>query len=319
MRDCPCRGDEVQACHDGRWIGDAGLSVNAPIALATPVLLLIHARPDTTRLVFESIRSVRPRQLYVAADGPRQDVAGEEQKCGEARRIATGVDWDCKLHTLLRSTHVGLEPAVRSAIDWFFEQVEEGIILEDDCRPSASFYSFCEELLDRYRTELQVMHIGGDNFQYGRRRGVTSYYFSKYALTWGWATWRRAWARHRADAELVAEPARTWDAQWQQSLDLHAALAIVPNVNLVTNVGFGPDASHTRTRERYSYLPATEVEFPLVHPQQMAADRNADVFTYYSHFRNVPRLDLIWLYRLWDGLYSVLKRVKRGLLGQGHR
>ena len=113
-------------------------------------------------------------------------------------------------------------------------------------------------------------------------------------------------------------PARTWDAQWQQSLDLHAGLAIVPNVNLVTNVGFGPDASHTRTRERYSFLPAREIEFPLVHPRQMVVDRNADVFTYYSHFRNVPRLELIWLYKLWDGLYSMLKRAKRSLLGQAH-
>ena len=313
------RGFEVWGRQDRPGIDNSDMSMIPPTGLTTPVLLLIHARPDSTKLVFESIRSVRPRQLFVAADGSRTAVEGEDRKCAEARQMATRVDWDCNLQTLFRSTHLGLEPAVRSAIDWFFEQVEEGIILEDDCRPSASFYPYCEDLLDRYRREAQIMHIGGDNFQYGRKRGKASYYFSKYALTWGWATWRRAWRRHRADAGLVTEPAHTWDAQWQQSLDLHAGLAIVPNVNLVTNVGFGPDASHTRTRERYSYLPAGEIEFPLVHPQQLIVDREADVFTYYSHFRNVPRLELIWLYRLWDGLYSVLKRAKRGILGQEQR
>ena len=283
---------------------------------STSVLLLIHARPDTTRQVLDSLRLVRPRAVYVAADGPRASVAGEAERCEEARRIATATDWDCDMHTLFRSEHMGLEPAVTSALNWFFDQVEDGIILEDDCCPSESFYFFCQDLLDHYRTEPVVMHIGGNNFQYGRRRGAASYYFSKYALVWGWATWRRAWDQFRTDELEHGQLAPTWDAQWQQTLERHGGLAIVPNVNLVSNVGFGQDASHTLALERYSFLPAVNIDFPLVHPDQLAVNKAADVFTYYSHFRNVATLDLIWLYRLWDSVYTFLKRTKRRILGQ---
>jgi hypothetical protein len=284
--------------------------------ISTPVLLLIHARPETTRQVLDSLRIVRPRNLYVAADGPRAQVPDETYRCEEARRIAIAADWDCDIHTLFRAEHLGLEPAVTSGLNWFFDHAAEGIILEDDCCPSKSFYLFCQDLLEHYRAEPTVMHIGGNNFQYGRKRGAASYYFSNYALVWGWATWRRAWNQFRTDESKFGHLAPTWDAQWQQTLERHGGVAIVPNVNLVSNVGFGQGASHTRTLERYSFLPAGEVDFPLVHPEQVAVNKEADVFTYYSHFRNVGNLGLIWLYRLWDGAYRILKRTKRRILRQ---
>jgi glycosyltransferase involved in cell wall biosynthesis len=286
---------------------------------AIPILLVVFNRPETTKVVFESIRTIGPDQLYVAADGPRSGVEGEQDRCLEARQLATAVDWKCRLQTRFREQNAGLAVSMSEAISWFFENVDCGIILEDDCVPAASFYRFCEELLHFYRDVPEVMHISGDNFQYGRKRGEASYYFSKYAHCWGWATWRRAWQRFGFQEEAGAAPPTVWARHWQLTLERYGGASILPNVNLVTNIGFGAGATHTLTRERYSYLPTSEIDFPLVYPTQMVVDTKADLFTYYSHYRNVPRLDLIWLYRLWDSFYSMLKRVKRRLLRQGHR
>ncbi len=285
---------------------------------ATPILLVVFNRPQTTKSVFESIRAIQPTELYVAADGPRPNAVDEHARCLESRLIATAVDWDCIVQTRFREKNAGLAVNMSEAITWFFQNVESGIILEDDCVPSRSFYRFCQELLGYYSGDSRVMHISGNNFQYGRRRGDGSYYFSNYALVWGWATWRRAWRLYDFSLRPSWKLQDTWDTQWQLSLEKHAGLAITPQANLVTNVGFGPDASHTRTMERYSFLPAATIDFPLTHPQRLAADREADLFTYYSQFRNVAHLDFIWLYRFWDGLYAVLRQVKKQVLRRIH-
>jgi hypothetical protein len=278
---------------------------------ATPILLLIYRRPDTTRQVIESIRSIRPTRLYVAADGPKAEVEGEAEKCAEARRLATATDWDCELHTLFREGNLGCALGVSSAITWFFDHVEEGIILEDDCVPSRSFFAYSAELLDFYREETRVMHVSGANFQYGKWRGKASYYFSRYPGIWGWASWRRAWSNY--DFSLAEPEIRkhTWDAQWHASIGRAGGMAVTPNRNLVSNIGFGSGAHHTITVERFSFLPAVELAFPLVHPPRIAIDRKADEFTYYSHYRNVANLRLIWWYRIWDFVYARLKRAKQ--------
>ena len=159
----------------------------------TPILFLIFNRPDTTFKVFEEIRKIKPAKLYIAADGPRPNVIGEEEKCTASRNIIKQVDWDCDVKTLFREKNLGCKIAVSSAISWFFENVEEGIILEDDTFPTQSFFWFCQELLDFYRNDSRIMHISGNNFQLGKIRGEGSYYFSKYNHIWGWATWKRAW------------------------------------------------------------------------------------------------------------------------------
>lgn len=280
----------------------------------TPILLMVFNRPETTRAVFECIRSMRPTELYIAADGPRAGVEGEASRCNEVRRLAMTTDWECRIHTLFREEHLGSGRGVVSAIDWFFENVSEGIILEDDCVPSMSFFSFCEELLDYYRDDPRVMHISGNNFQYGRRRGQASYYFSKYTHNWGWATWKRAWKFYDFELLPAADRKHKWAAQWLLSVEKHNGLAVLPNINLVTNIGFGPSATHTFTRERYAFLPAMEMNFPLTHPPSMSADGAADRLTYYANFRNIPSLRLIWAYRLWDSVYGRLKKAKRMIL-----
>lgn len=239
--------------------------------LNTPVLLIGFNRPDTIRRVFEAIRTVRPSQLFIALDGPRSDVPADERLCREAAAVSSAVDWRCDLHTLVRDRNLGCGRAVSGAITWFFGQVQEGIILEDDCLPDPSFFRFCAELLDHYRDTTRIMHISGNNFLFGRKRGFGSYYYSCFTYNWGWATWRHAWRHYD---HLLADPSRrsdNWDHQWRLSVQRAGGLAVLPNVNLVTNIGCGrPDATHTTELDsRYSELPSASIRFPLRHPRRV--------------------------------------------------
>ncbi len=234
--------------------------------------------------------------------------------CQAARDVATAVDWECSVHTLLRERNLGCGPAVASAISWFFEQVETGIILEDDCVPSQSFYRFCEELLTYYAAAPRIMHISGHNFQYGIRRGDASYYFSSWTHNGGWATWRRAWQHY--DFTLVPEQHRhdVWDGQWRLTVDQQHGVAILPNVNLVTNIGYGAGATHTQANARAGFLEAHEIGFPLRHPSRIVVDKKADQFTYYANIRNVPDLRLIPLYRAWDFVVLHILKIAKLIL-----
>lgn len=264
--------------------------------LNCPVLFLIFNRPDTTKQVFEAIRKARPRQLFVAADGARTDVHGEIGRCDATREIIAGVDWDCEVKTLFREENLGCKMAVSSAITWFFEHVEHGIILEDDCLPSDSFFTFCADLLERYKDEERIMMISGDNFQDGIRRGTASYFFTQIPHIWGWATWRRAWKSY--DVSMRTLPAfikeglancispnidirnywlsafiatyegriDTWDYQWVYAILSCGRLSICPQVNMVKNIGFGTDSTHTRdSTSRYACMKRFDIR-EMIHP-----------------------------------------------------
>ena len=166
-----------------------------------PVLLLTWRRPDTTRQVLDALRPVAPSRLYVASDGPRNEA---EAKAVQATRDLVGelVDWSCQLKTRFLPDNQGCQLAVSSAITWFFEQEEAGIVLEDDCVPHLDFFSYCGELLDRYRHDTRIWCISGDNFQDGTWHGEGSYYFSRYNHCWGWATWRRCWDYYPKHIEI---------------------------------------------------------------------------------------------------------------------
>lgn len=281
-----------------------------PRPLHTAVLLVIFNRPDTTRLVFEAIRKAKPPRLYVAADGPRLDVPSDRQKCAEARKIIDQVDWDCKVKTLFRKENLNCGIGPSSAFSWFFEHEEEGIILEDDCLPSQSFFWFCEEMLDRYRQDSRVMHIGGNNFLNGwQKDSAYSYYFSRSGYIWGWATWRRAWNKFDFKIENYAKAKQNgffnyyflnrlekmyrlrkfnktivrqgrvdwWDYQWDFARYSNSGLAVVPNTNLVSNLGFGEMATHTsNSKSKNATMPAFDIAFPLRHPPFMIRDVVSD-------------------------------------------
>ncbi len=268
--------------------------------LNTPVLFLIFNRPVPAFQVFEQIRKIKPRHLYIAADGPRRHKTGEKELCEEARSVIRKVDWDCEVKTLFREENLGCGKAVSSAINWFFEHEEQGIILEDDCLPDLSFFPFCEKLLQYYRLNEEVMHISGSNFQFGKVVGDGSYYFSKIARIWGWATWRRAWQKvdfelNHLDAFLEKEKnisqywkdnlintrnhkIDTWDFQWIYTIWLLNGKSITPNVNLVRNIGYNEDATHTvkahwwESKIVYGSIPQ------IIHPSDVRVNEEADVF-----------------------------------------
>jgi hypothetical protein len=276
--------------------------------LSTPVLFLIFNRPDLTRQVFAEIRRARPARLFVVADGPREDRPGEAELCRQARE-AIQVDWDCDFRQDFRPKNLGAKWGVSAAIDWFFQNVEEGIILEDDCLPDPSFFGFCRELLAYYRHDTRIMHISGTNLQYGRKRGEGSYYFSRYMRCWGWATWRRAWAHFDLDLKtlplfleqrqlrnILASPGMrrywriifqnvargrvttVWDFQWTYAIFSQNGLCVIPNVNLVSNLGWGPRATNTFDPKNTMAGIRTERLETVVHPTFVLPNREADEF-----------------------------------------
>lgn len=295
------------------------------LTLQAPVLFLVFNRPDTTACAFEAIRAARPGRLYVAADGPRPNREGEAARCDDVRRIATQVDWPCEVKTRFHDRNLGCRFGVSTAIDWFFEHEEEGIILEDDCLPSASFFPYCAELLERYRHDERVMCVSGDNFQSGRAVTPFSYYFSRYSDTWGWATWRRAW--NLFDGEMTLWPAfrdggglkiwsagderferywtaifestshgapDAWDYQFLFACWAHHGLTCIPEKNLVSNIGFSTDATHTfDPASREANLPTLDISFPLRHPPFITRSVDADLYEHETIFDRQKRQS-IW-------------------------
>lgn len=274
--------------------------------LQTAVLFLVFNRPDTTVQVFEAIRKVRPTRLYVAADGPRADRLSEGKKVAKVREIATKVDWPCEVRTLFREDNLGCKRAVSEAISWFFNQEERGIILEDDCLPHPDFFSFCDDLLERFADDERVTVITGNNFQSSRRQGDASYYFSKYNHCWGWASWRRAWDCYQGN--LPFWPEWSLSAEWQEKMPdsverrywekifdrVHAGkidswaypwtacvwryggLTATPGVNLVSNIGFGPDSTHTASKNSPLAAMAVGSLGRIRHPTAIFQDCDAD-------------------------------------------
>jgi len=255
--------------------------------LTTPVLFLIFRQPEVTKVAFEQIRKAKPKKLYISADGPRSDHPGEDTECEATRAVVASIDWDCEVRTRFLTNNLGLKKAVSSALDWFFDEEDEGIILEYDCVPDASFFAYCQEMLRRYRDDIRVFSITGNNLQSGVRRGSGDYYFSRFTSVWGWATWRRSWSLWRSELEdydafvesgvvesIVLD--KTAQQFWMSTFEAvysgvnvttwaynlvyaqlkHGSYCIVPNTNLVKNIGFGAAGTN-----------AVDVSHPLAHLQ----------------------------------------------------
>ena len=275
--------------------------------LTTPVACFIFNRPKLTEMVFAAIAAAKPRKLMVVADGPRYPE--ETEACRETRAVVERIDWECDLRIDAADTNMGCKQRISSGLDWVFSEVDEAIILEDDCLPAPSFFYFCETLLVRYRRDERVMMISGDNFQHGQQRTAHSYYFSKYTSIWGWATWRRAWKHY--DVNMTSWPEfkqsgllrgvcedpderaywtrlfdlthagaiDTWDYQWCYACWSQGSLAILPNCNLVSNIGFGERATHVFDGAGRAALPVENI-WAIEDPPFVVQDREADLYTF---------------------------------------
>ena len=278
----------------------------------TPLLFIIFNRPESTKIVFEEIRKSQPPRIYIASDGPRIDRPREKEIVESLRiSILEAIDWNCEVKTLYRDTNLGCKNAVKGAIDWFFKNEESGIILEDDCVPSQSFFRFCQNILTEYKDDNRVSGVSGTNFNYRiSNEGNGSFFFSEILYMWGWGTWRRCWEEadefyenfnfHKqkkafsnvipnkiANKMWIKESYRaingeldTWDYQWLFFNITQNKLAIIPTVNLVQNIGFSLEATHTRHVRKELVVDAKEIAFPLQKPPFMVRNLHYDIYFY---------------------------------------
>jgi hypothetical protein len=301
--------------------------------LRTAVLFLVFNRIDSTKRVFQAIRKAQPPILYIASDGARENIYGEEEKVQDVRNyVLKNIDWDCRVVTLFREKNLGCKIAVSSAITWFFENEERGIILEDDCLPSQSFFWFCEELLERYKDDMRVGLISGDNFQSGIERGDADYYFSIYGHIWGWASWANRWKKYDVELDsfndhhfiedtfkskktkkywinifkkMKNKEIDTWDYQWTFTLWREKQLSILPNKNLISNIGFGEDATHTVNDSSLSNIKSYEIvlqKHPIDIRQDIEADEYDDKYVFVK--RSI-------IQRIKNKIFNIVKQ-KRG-------
>lgn len=274
----------------------------------TPILFIVFNRPDLTKKVFAKIKEIRPKQLFIAADGPRSGNVNDAVKCQEVRDyLLSNIDWQCSLQTLFRSDNLGCGLSCAGAVDWFFEQIEEGIIIEDDCLPDSSFFVFCSEMLDRYRHQEQIMHITGV-YSGEPYLNQYSYYFSRIAHVGAWASWRQAWQRYnflmkswpkfKLERQLSnifyskvqqkwwdstfsfmyeEESKNTWDFQWDYAIFSNFGFTIQPMNNLIDNIGFIKGASHAYDNSSLLIKHrAGCIDFPLKHPTFILVNNEAD-------------------------------------------
>lgn len=304
---------------------------------ATPILFIVFNKQDETKKVFNAIRAQKPVSLFLAADGSRNDKPGEKEKCENIRQwVLENIDWDCEVKTLFRDENIGCGRGPSEAISWFFEHVNEGIILEDDCMPNDSFFRFCEENLEKYRNNPLISIISGNNFQQVQPMAMDAdYYFSVFPSSNGWATWRRTWKEYdyfitswktinqkdllsflfkelkyqlwwkrQFDCIYKEQPHDMWDFQFHFHCMARKQLAVIPKANLVTNIGYGPDATHSANPDSYfANVPTYELHFPLNHPENIIRNFEADVFIQRMLFGEVE------IVSLWKRLKRLVKRV----------
>ena len=285
------------------------------VTISEPVLLIAFNRPEPLEKVIQRLREVKPQQVYVAIDGPRAEQSGESEKVQACRDLVATIDWPCTVNTLFHEENHGCGLGVSTAISWFFDHVERGIILEDDVVPDPSFFTFASELLDRYADDSRVFAITGCNFvpKSAQSHPEQPYRFSRVAHIWGWATWRRSWREFNLDIagwrrdlpigqlwsssggslsgslfwamtfELMArKQVDTWDAQLVYAAMRNGQLIATCNTNLVENIGFGGDATHTQ--RVVDIEPVGSVDVPT-QPVDVVADDQADAWTREHHFQ----------------------------------
>ena len=311
----------------------------------TAVMLLLFNRPDLTRRVFESIRQARPKRLYLAADGPREGIDEDESACEQARAVVSEVDWPCEVYRLYRSRNLGCRHAVHGALDWFFDQEEKGIVMEDDCLADPSWFEFAEQMLNRYSDNKEIICVSASHMHGDLHQPDSSYFFSIFNHCWGWATWRDGWQKYddaMADwprlkksnwlrklgggslafkrywteifDRLYQGRIDSWAYYWTYSAWLNNSLTVLPSRNLVVNLGFDEKATHTAGMWHLGGQGLQQMEFPLTHPEAVERDEWADRWTARNHFHIAPygeMLDWLMSQPMGHQLVHTVKRILR--------
>jgi hypothetical protein len=275
--------------------------------LKEPILLIFFNRIDTVIQVINSIKKVKPSKIYLACDGPRVNIPEELEKVNTVKKeVLNSIDWPCQIFNQFQDNNLGCGKHVKASIDWFFKNEESGIILEDDCVPNVDFYHFVEELLNRYKNEERIGMICGVNHFSKYYQCEDSYLFSRYKSCWGWGTWRRAWKHMDFEMKWIESNEKdliiknmgyglistfhwrnvlkkikynivdTWDWHWYFSMAKQNQLAIFPKKNLVSNIGFSKEATHTFTKPSKNFTTVEEIEFPLIHPTRVKVNDHFD-------------------------------------------
>jgi hypothetical protein len=309
----------------------------------TPIAYIVFNRPQHTEKSFDVLRKYKPNKLFIIADGPRDNHPTDVTRCDLVRKIVNKVDWNCEVSYNFSDINLGLKKRVSSGIDWVFESVDRAIILEDDCIPNEDFFRFCGNLLEYYKNNPQICVITGNNFQRGISRNTYSYYFSKFNHCWGWATWKQAWKHY--DGSLSFWPAwskskdwyekfldnterkywtKIFDRVYQGKIDSWAypwtacnwhrnALSVAPNVNLVSNIGFGIYGTHATSANHSAANLQTHLIGEISHPSSVRQDLEADSFDFNNHFEGkkikFPRLLLYYPFNLFNRFLSKLKHM----------
>ena len=320
----------------------------------TPILIIFWRRSSSLLRVIESLRVIAPTKLFLASDGPRQDNSLEAEQVAEARLLAEkAIDWPCDIARRYSENNHGVKYGPINALNWFFSQVEEGIILEDDCLPHPSFFGYCENLLEHYRNDQRIWHISGNNFLGDESPSDYSYFFSKLPFIWGWASWRRCWNQY--DPEMQSWPdmknshllkeafeseeewtywssywdkvsinhsVTAWDYQWMYACILNGGLAILPKSNLVENIGFGEGGVNTLNQDSpMANIPTEDIGQDIKHPSYILQDRQADHKLFSRVFtESKPPITPISIPRkFWLKIYFTFKgiaqRASQGIFG----
>jgi len=276
--------------------------------VSKPLLFIIYNKPEETEKVFKIIQKVKPKKIYIAADGPSQNATKSElEKISQTRSIVKKINWKCSVKTLFREQNLGCKLGVTQAITWFFQNESEGIILEDDCLPNIYFFEYCDKLLDKYKHNTRISSISGSNPYEGGINIHDSYLFSSHSQIWGWATWKRVWDLYDVNmkdwknvkdsgefcTKFYSERAYTywknlfqkcfegkidtWDYQFFFCQLKNNLLTIVPSKNLVSNIGFGKNATHTKFDiHSIANLPTRKLHTPYIHPSKIEVNTEYD-------------------------------------------
>lgn len=298
-----------------------------------PIVLIFYKRVDTTEKVINSIRQVKPERVYLIADAPKQGYPEEKEKVKQTRLLVEkAIDWPCEIKRNYAEINMGCKKRVESGISWVFEQEEEAIIIEDDIVPSIDFYYFCQDMLERYRNNPEVLMVSGyKNVEYYQSKD--QYLFSAFSCIWGWATWRRAWKLYDKDLSTWKENKRkgtlkwlmkfpsllwvywnieytyrkeidAWGFGWNYARYINRGLGVVPSVNMIENIGFNSeDATHTKgVKPRdFSY---GEFSFPIKEIP-VIRDRKYDK-EYIRLFYNGPKAVLMLIKK---SLFYIIRKV----------